>query len=448
LKGISVLKEKKTENDLSILDSNETAVEIDTNASVEGENQTTEEPKRIKPWIILTSIVLIIAIILLGAYTWYSYNTLATYDGGRVTRAELNRYFENALLEAGLTREEVTNMDTAMDNLLLSLANEEVFYKQLENLNVGVLTEEEIANVETTSKQIVDDYVTANMDTIIAGLPEGYSDKDLEKAVADFELNALNQSGYLDFESYIESNIKAAIFEKAYSELLPDEEVAPTEDEVKAEFDALVASQKTAYDGNPAAFLGEVDSLSFSVYVPDGIRYVRHILIKINEETYNEIVEFKNNGDEASADALLEEALAEIKPKAEEVLAMLDAEEITFTDAIVEYGEDPGMEYYPEGYQVCEGYEGYVPEFTDGSMALENVGDYSGLIPTMYGYHIIEYYTKVPSEVTAYEDVHDSIYSSLLESNRSTKWLEFLTVWPQELHLDFKDSKLNDISMY
>ncbi|MBN2880299.1 MAG: peptidylprolyl isomerase [Clostridia bacterium] len=442
------MKEKKTENDLSILDSNETVVELDTNASVEGENQTTEEPKRIKPWIILTSIVLIIAIIALGVYTWYSYNTLATYDGGRVTRAELNRYFENALLDAGLTKDEVTDIDTAMDNLLLSLANEEVFYKQLESLNVGVLTAEELMDIETSSRKIVDDYVTANMDTIIAGLPEGYSDRDLQKATDEFELNALNQSGYLDFQSYLEANIKTRIFEKAYAELLPDEEVAPTEDAVKAEFDTMVANQKATYDGNPAAFLDEVDSLSFSVYVPDGIRYVRHILIKIDEETFNEISAFLNSGDQASADALLEEALAEIKPKADEVLAMLDAGEITFTEAIAEYGEDPGMEYYPEGYQVCEGYEGYVPEFTDGSMALENVGDYSGLVSTMYGYHIIEYFTKVPSEVAAYEDVHDSIYSYLVDSNRSQKWLEFLTIWPQELHLDFKNSKLNDISMY
>lgn len=457
------MKEKKNEKDLSILDSKDVEIDAPVEKNVDVKSKVTEatetavqvkEKKKIKPWILITSIALIVAIIAVGVFTWYQYTTLATYDGGRVTRAELNKYFEATILAEGIT-EDVLN-DPAMaeniqmfkDELLISLANDEVLYKQLKNLDVGQLSTEQLIAIEQDAKSVIDGYVEENLASITAGLPEGYSDRDLANAKKDFETTLLNQNGFLKFEDFLNLQIKREVFLTAYEELLPLEQVAPTDEETMAEYDTLLTSQMTAFDGQPANYLYEAESLNYALYVPEGIRMVRHILILLDDAKASEISVLQSEGKETEADKVYDEALAEIQPQLDDILAQLDAGTISFADAIVEYGQDPGMASNPEGYIICEGYDAYVPEFTEGGLALTAVGEYSELIATSYGYHIIEYFSDMPSEVVPFEDVSDSLYSTLLEANKSTAWLQMLEQWPIELNLQYKDEALNDIPLY
>ncbi len=89
-----------------------------------------------------------------------------------------------------------------------------------------------------------------------------------------------------------------------------------------------------------------------------------------------------------------EEEAAEKLTKAEEVLAALDNRgdadlETLFDGFIAEYGEDPGMAANPNGYTFNKSSEEtLVPGFADAYKALgEN--EYSGIVTTDYGYHII-----------------------------------------------------------
>ena len=105
-------------------------------------------------------------------------------------------------------------------------------------------------------------------------------------------------------------------------------------------------------------------------------------------------------------DAANEAAFAEILPKAEEVLAKVQAGEDF--DALIEtYGEDGGMNSEPaksRGYLVCDGLTLFVQEFQDAAMALENVGDVSGLVKTSFGYHILQYAGDIASGTVEFTD--------------------------------------------
>ncbi|MEX1377578.1 MAG: peptidylprolyl isomerase [Eubacteriales bacterium] len=430
------MKEKKTEKDLSILDSQDVEIK---NVDVQG-NAPTDEKKKIKPWILILSVFLIIVVAAAAVYSWYDYTTLATYTGGRVTRAEFNESVETAI-QANPEYEEMIMQ--YKDQMLISLAQEEVFYKQLDNLGVGQMTKEEMQTIRDEAVQTVDSYVNSNLSSIISGLPDGYTEKDLTKALSDFRDEILVSSGFKDIDDFVDYVTKQKMVNKAYEELLTEEENAPTNEEVEAKYDALLEMQKTAYDENPAAYLNERGTLEMSLYIPSGIRYVRHILIKLDDEALSEIQNLRYEGKDDEADLKYDEALAALKPKAEEILAKIDAGEITFKDAITEFGEDPGMSSYPDGYEVCEGYDMYVEEFTTASMELTEVGQYSGLVATSYGYHIIEYYKDMESVTTPFSDVATTIYQTLLDSNKEDRWFAMIDQWVIDLNLKYRDETLN-----
>lgn len=448
LKGNTILNDKKNEKDLSILDNQDVEIEKTAIETVEGETLEQTEKKKVKPWIIFTTIALILAIIAVGVFSWFQYTTLATYEGGRVTRAELNKYIRTTLLAQGVTEDDITDMDLLEDNLLVSLANEEVFYQMLENLGVAQMTQDEIDALEIDSRTLLDEYVEANIETVVLGLPEGYSDADLEKAKKEFEINALNGIGCESFKDFVDIRVKETIITNAYDELISAEDVTPTEEEVKAEYDAILAAQVETYSADPSIYLLEAGNVDLPLYVPEGIRLVRHVLILTSEESQNEIYALEMEGKIEEATAAHEAALAEIKPQMDEVLSLLDSGEMTFTEAIDKYNQDEGMIYFPDGYEVCEGFDQYVPEFTEAALALEKAGDYSGLVSTTYGYHIIEYYKDIESSTVPFEDVSAYIESALTEMNKSDVWYSYLDTWPVELNLQFKDKSLNDLDIY
>ena len=105
----------------------------------------------------------------------------------------------------------------------------------------------------------------------------------------------------------------------------------------------------------------------------------------------------------------------EIKAKAEDVYAKVTAEGADFDALMTEYSEDTGLAYYPDGYALGEGHSHYVEEFTNAALALENVGDISGIVETSYGYHILRYAADATSESDAMNEERDEIRQEMLQ---------------------------------
>lgn len=145
--------------------------------------------------------------------------------------------------------------------------------------------------------------------------------------------------------------------------------LAPTQDEVKAYFDA-------------------------------NYLHAKHILIS-HQEITDEAEKAKKKGVAAKA---LERA------KAGE----------DFDALVKEYGEDPGMENSPDGYYFAEGE--MVAEFYEGTKALKD-NEISGLVETSYGWHIIK---RLPLG-TYFEDNKDTLITSISASQVMPKLNEEIT---------------------
>ena len=289
--------------------------------------------------------------------------------------------------------------------------------------------------------------------------------------------------GY-NYENILQSEIASTQSDMLYDHVIAD--VAVTDEEVKAKFDSIVAEQKAAADADPTVYA------TGDYYVPAGYRGVKHVLVKVTAEAQAKIDELKSAISSAetalqSANAQMEEmkamdtaeydeealalhneqiaaleeqaataqatldestpaltaaeeaAFAEILPKAEEVLAKAQAGEDF--DALIEtYGEDQGMKSEPaktEGYYVCEGLTTFVPEFQEAAMALQNVGDISGLVKTTYGYHILQYTCDIADgEVEFTEEIKTKLHSELLTTAQEAAYEAAKTQWVSEAKVE------------
>jgi len=388
--------------------------------------------------------------------------------------------------------------ESALEQLIESLVIEE----KLKELGLEPLPQEDAAEVESYADSMVDMYKMLlrfqnhpDIETVeeeaerLAAAAQENPDEVTEPVatMTDADLDAmlleeLNEIGYTR-DYFVQTQTYSVQNEKLREHTGAD--VAVTDEQVKNEFDSLVASQKESFDGDPTLYAAYVQSAMDTYYVPAGYRGVKNLLIGFSDEKQAEIDELsaalsnaqalledgnaqmenlkaedvsalneegKKLYDEQIAaletqitdaqatidetqpklDAAKEAAYAEALPVAEEVLAKLQAGEDF--DALLEtYGTDDGMTAEPNktrGYLVCDGLTMFVQEFQDAAMALENVGDVSEAVKTEFGYHILQYATDIAAgEVEFTEEIKTSLYDTLLTQAQDAAYEAAVTQW-------------------
>jgi peptidyl-prolyl cis-trans isomerase D len=104
--------------------------------------------------------------------------------------------------------------------------------------------------------------------------------------------------------------------------------------------------------------------------------------------------------------------IAEIKKKAEDILAQAKKKGANFEDLAKKYSEDPGSK--AKGGDLGWVLQGQtVPEFEKAAFSL-NKGDISDLIKTQYGFHIIKVLDKETARTKTFDEVKDTLRPNYL----------------------------------
>jgi peptidyl-prolyl cis-trans isomerase D len=104
--------------------------------------------------------------------------------------------------------------------------------------------------------------------------------------------------------------------------------------------------------------------------------------------------------------------VAEIKKKAEDILAQAKKKGTNFEDLAKKYSEDPGSK--TKGGDLGWVLQGQtVPEFEKAAFSL-NKGEISDLIKTQYGFHIIKVLDKETAHTKTFDEVKDSLRPNYL----------------------------------
>ncbi|MBN7795174.1 peptidylprolyl isomerase [Parahaliea mediterranea] len=116
----------------------------------------------------------------------------------------------------------------------------------------------------------------------------------------------------------------------------------------------------------------------------------------------------------------------ELRPKAQEVLEQLRAG-ADFESMVEEYSEDPGSKArggrFDRWMQLGE--LGVEPHYSGGAFEIESKGDYSDLVDTRFGLHIIRLDDMQEEHFEPYENVREDIIKDLVAEYRKLALKEF-----------------------
>ena len=211
-------------------------------------------------------------------------------------------------------------------------------------------------------------------------------------------------------------------------------------------YKAGVESAKASYEADKNAYETTRNSGGVVYYTPEGFRYVKHILVKsdnaaeIKSLTAELAQMAQDDPKHAETEAKIAELKADVQPKLDEIAAKIAAGE-DFQTLIDTYGEDGGMKAgaanAETGYLMCETTATYVPEFTQGGMALEKVGDISEPILTNYGYHIIRYESDLPAGEAPFEEIREAVKAELLTAAQNQAFAQGVQGWAQDADIQY-----------
>ena len=362
---------------------------------------------------------------------------LLTVGDDAITKADVITLYDQMMQQYAAYGMDFTNADNQqalLTHVLSIKLQETLLLQKAAELKLDQFTEEELAALNENAQAAYDQTLEGYKSYFVA---EGKTDDEVRAEVAKY----LEENSY-SMEMLIENAKKTQAITKVVEYATQGVEVA--EEDVKAAYDQKVEAAKASYAQTPGQFTTDISGGAPVYYTPEGCRTVKHILVKFDkaaelQSLQAQLGELKEDDPaRAQKQAEIDELMKDIQPKLDEIKQKIDAGE-DFQALIDAYGEDGGMKTgttAETGYYMNADTTTYMPEFTEGGMALEKVGDVSEPVLTSYGFHIIRYNSDVPSGETPYEQVKDALTKTLHDEAIKEAFSKVMDEWAAAVKIE------------
>ncbi len=409
-------------------------------------------------------------------------DVVARVNGQDVTWGEVTPYYTSLVSYYGEPDASMVEMYRAfaMETAVVMALSKQTAAKE----GLDQYTEEEKAAVlqsaDTDWQAALDNWVSSNKPLTDASTAE-------EKAAAYKDAEAY----YLTL-GYDQAKVRADYLERdLYNRVntFVTKDVVVTDEAVQAKYDENVARDQQLYENDVNGYEQQVQMYNnqyaseLPYYHPAGYRYIKHILLAVDDTLKNAYVDMNARLEEqmdaeteaaatteapaadateapatdtpdpaltpeptqtpvtqADVDAAKAAILASVQTKIDEI-AQKVAAGADFDALITEYAvnadgsaTDPGMTSgsYPNGYEVALASTTFVPEFVAAAFSVDAIGDVSGPYVSDYGVHIVKYVSDVPAgPVELTDTLKDSIRTALvsdLQNQAMDAWQKAATV--------------------
>ena len=357
-----------------------------------------------------------------------------------VTYAEFMNDYQYYLEMAGIEDDEAENTaetcKSRRRDIIESLILEKICLLKAEEYGVLEITEEEDKQVKANADAIINERINYFASKADFGTADPSTITDEQKKQRGGELldKALAQYGFTR-EDYYEKQKRYLYGFKVMKAL------GETLDRAEAEkiFDDRAALGKETYENSPAEYEQSVLS---QYYIPEGSRYIKHILLGFSEDKQKEISSLRLQGDKEGADKLREEQKAALDEKLNEVLGKLDAGEDWDAVSNAYTADKAGNTYYPDGYIVIPKGTNFMEEFQEAAFVPEKIGDRT-ICVTDYGVHIMLYASDAKITDSDRKAAVDSIFAQQTQQEFSKKMQEWIEEYGFYDNMDYEILRLD-----
>ena len=308
------------------------------------------------------------------------------------------------------------DLQTAYDDLV---AQQQASYdSDVSQYEYDVMNNELIAYVPEGFRAVkhilikfTDEQISAlsDLDTQLQDVEYVISTKEAEQEEAEATAEATEEPVIESDGAADEATAEPEATEEAEATVEPE---ATAESEATAEAEATAESEATAEAEATAEPEEEVDLDTLSL-----------------DELYAKKAELEQQIEDTKA-----EYVATIQDKVDEVGEKIAAGE-DFDSLIETYGEDEGMQEEPfktNGYYVSAESTMWDQSFTDGAMALSQVGDVSGPVVGTNGVHFIKYIADVTPGEVGLDAIRTELEQTTLESLQEEAYNSAVEQWVEE----------------
>ena len=361
--------------------------------------------------------------------------------------------------------------DGIKQDILETLVRNAILDAKAAELGLDQLDDEARANLEAEAAE--------NFETYIETYKGYFADEDAEEDAAREQTIAAMESYGLTKDALLEQMLESYVDEQLHAHITKD--VAVTDEDIQAEYDAMVAEDEEAYADDDMAYNNARNSGATIAWNPEGYRTVKHVLIEFDEDQSAKYTELQTKldalkdekdavenpvvedgaegaeGDEAEAEATPEptpeprsldeieadiasvtaeiEALhTELLPQAQQVIDEFEAG-ADFDSLIEKYNADPGMNNEPtatQGYAVSADSTVWDPAFTEGAMSIAEVGQISAPVYGSLGIHIIYYLGDITPGAVPFDEIKDAVEQRALENKTQQVYDDQVAAWIEE----------------
>ena len=402
-----------------------------------------------------------------------------------LTKGEVKDQMEAAMASYGITSDYLnseqgeTMLESMKNTVIDSFVEEHLVSVYTKEYGLDTLTEEQEKEIDEEVEKM-EQYIDEQAQSKAESAVEENPDLDLETQKTYYK-SEMDASYGLSSGEYREAKVQEAQKEALREYLTKGYE--PSEDDMKKWYDENLKTQKESVEEDPSKFIANAYN-GLALYAPEGYRYMRDILIPVDDATKKEISALRTEANAAEknatqaaeseaaaetasadtaettpsevyqqeadeinkkADKMRDEALEKIKTDAE---AMLERTKTEDFDELLKESADATMQaepYSQMGYCVYEGTVIYEEGLVDAVMALQKVGDLTGLVPTDDGYCIAQYTTELVPGEQPYENVKEAIKGQLITDNQTEVYKEKLEEWKTEQSVETHKELLGDL---
>ena len=340
----------------------------------------------------------------------------AEFDGGVVTAAEAAaEYATISAYYQMLGVSEADYAETAKLTVLDGLVEGKVLEMKAREAGVYELSDGQRAELESRVQQEYEDTLRYYMEF-------RFDDSKSEEEVRAETMAYLEANGY-SYESMLEEAEKSAWQDRLFDYVTRDMEIS--DEQMREFYQSQVESAELTYTADFAEYEMDAEAGRTLVWNPEGVRRIDTILISFSDDQSVEYLTLQaalESGDSAKLSEL-DALYAALEPRAQQALDRLNAGE-DFATLAGEYGTvSVNGSYVSDRSTLCG------DDFRSAAMALESVGDVSGLVRTDGGLCILRYAADVPAGAVAYEDVRDELRATYEEELKTSQYNATVVAW-------------------